>query len=410
MGLFSDLANWYFKDESRTLTAENNGRYLLGDEIVDFAHGGASATSISQARALSLAHVFAANRVIAGTVSTLPLKAYRDLGDTRQPMSSLPQLFEQLRVRGQLRPWLHRCLTSLTLRGNAFGLIVSRDGFGFPIDIEWLDPAQVSTDNQPGRPGWWFDGQRVPRDDIVHIPWFTLPGQVMGLSPVGAFARTLGIGLNAENYGSDWFAAGGFPPGTFQNTEKQVVSAEEAQVIKARLVSSIRSRQPLVYGRDWKYDAVTVPPGEAQFLETIKANATQVAHIYGIPPEEIGGETGKSMTYATVELNQIKLAGSLRQWMVTLEDAFSALLPERQYVRFNADALVRTDLATRWQVNKLRVEMGAASIDEIRVQEDQTPLPNGQGETYAIPASTGAAEPEPSPAPVVGLPRRVNQA
>lgn len=390
--------------ESRALTTGNSGGFLLDD----FGHGGlvSPAANVSQSRALSLSSVFAANRVIAGTVSTLPLKAYRDLGDSRQPMSVLPQLFEQLRASGQLRPWLHRCLTSLILRGNAYGLVVSRDGLGFPTAIDWLDPAKVATDNQPGRPGWLYDGRTVDRADMVHIPWFTLPGQTTGLSPIGAFALTFGIGLSAQHYASDWFGAGGFPPGTFRNTEKQLIGAEEAQIIKSRLVQSIRSRQPVVYGKDWEYNPISVPPSEAQFLETIKATATQVAHIYGIPPEEIGGETGSSLTYATVELNQIKLAGSLRQWMVTLEDAFSALLPGRQYVRFNADALVRTDLRTRWDVNKIRVEMGAASLDEIRAQEDLTPLPDGQGQYYRVPSESSSTKDKTEPAPVVGLPRR----
>jgi HK97 family phage portal protein len=388
-------------EESRTLTADNNGAYLLAD----FGHGGDSTPHVSQQRALSLSSVFAANRVIAGTVSTLPLKAYRDLGDIRQPMPSLPKLFEDLRASGQLRPWLHRFFTSLALRGNAFGLIVSRDGFGYPTAVDWLDPALVSPDERPGRPfGWLWNGREVPREDIVHVPWFTLPGQVLGLSPIAAFAQTMGVGLHAQSYASDWFAGGGFPPGTFRNTEKQLVSPEEAEVLKARLVQSIRTRKPIVYGKDWEYNPISVPPGEAQFLETIKATATQVAHIYGLPPEEIGGETGSSMTYATVELNQIKLAGALRQWMVTFEQAFSALLPERQYVRFNADALVRTDLRTRWEVNKIRLGVGAANLDEIRAQEDQTPLPNGQGQAYRIPAEPQQSDP--IPAPVVGLPRR----
>ncbi len=389
-------------EESRTLTAENNGGHLLAD----FGHGGGAfdTAHVSQARALSLSYVFAATRVIAGTISSLPLKGYRDLGDTRQPMGTLPQLFEQLRLSGQLRPWLHRFFASLALRGNAYGLVVSRDGFGFPTAIEWLDPSAVTiNDAVPGRPEFVFNGRLVPREDMVHVPWFTLPGQVEGLSPVGAFARTMGIGLHAETFASDWFAGGGFPPGTFRNTEKQLVSAEEAEVLKARLVQSIRSRKPIVYGRDWEYNPVSVPAKEAQFLETIKATATQVAHIYGIPPEEIGGESGSSMTYATVELNQIRLAGALRQWMVTFEEAMFALLPERQYVRFNADALVRTDLRTRWEVNRLRVEMGAASVDEIRVQEDLTPLPDGQGQNYNVPPAGS----QPNPAPLVGLPRRV---
>jgi HK97 family phage portal protein len=391
------------QSEARTLTAENNGQYLL-----DFAHGGGAFESahISQDRALTLSYVFAAVRVIAGTISTLPLKGYRDLGDTRQPMGTLPKLFEDLRLAGQLRPWLHRFFASLALRGNAFGLVISRDGFGYPTVIDWLDPSMVTVnDSVPGRPEFVYNGRLVRREDIVHVPWFPLSGHTLGLSPISAFARTMGVGLHAETYGSDWFHGGGFPPGTFRNTEKQLVSAEEAEVLKARLVSSIRSHKPVVYGRDWEYNPISVPPGEAQFLETIKATATQVAHIYGIPPEEIGGASGASLTYSTVELNQLKLAANLRQWMVIFEDAMFGLLPERQFVRFNADAMVRTDLKTRWEVNAIRVNLGLASRDEIRAQEDQPPLPDGQGSDFALPATS--SPPVQNPAPVVGLPRRV---
>lgn len=397
-------STWGQQQESRTLTGDNTGGYLLPD----FGHGGGGFETlhISQHRALSLSYVFAAVRVIAGTISTLPLKGYRDLGETRDPMNTLPQLFEQLRLSGELRPWLHRFFASLALRGNAYGLIISRDGFGFPTVIDWLDPSAVTiNDAIPGRPEYVYNGRLVPRENIVHVPWFPVPGSVYGLSPISAFAQTLGVGLHAQSYASDWFAGGGFPPGTFRNTEKQLVSQEEADVLKLRVVQSIRSRKPLVYGKDWEYKPISVPPGEAQFLETIKASASQVAHIYGLPPEEIGGESGGSLTYATVELNMLKLAGALRPWMVMFEDAMFGLLPERQYVRFNADALVRTDLKTRWEVNQIRVQMGVASVDEIRAQEDQKPLPNGQGSKYAVPAPQSVPGEQNPPAPVVNLQR-----
>src|SRR4051812_36736925 len=89
----------------------------------------------SPTRALSLAAVYSANRLLAESISTLPLKTYRRGTDGRLPMDTLPQLFAQLVTDGQLVPWLHRCVTSLALRGNAYGLIINRDGFGFPTVI-----------------------------------------------------------------------------------------------------------------------------------------------------------------------------------------------------------------------------------------------------------------------------------
>jgi HK97 family phage portal protein len=339
-------------------------------------------TTPTPERALRLGPVYAANRLLAESVSTLPVKPYRAMGETRVPMTSLPQLFAQLVSDGELVPWLYRAVTSLALRGNAFGLITARDGFQYPTAVTWLNPGLVQPDDRPGRHGWLYEGREVDAEDILHIPLFCLPGKRMGLSPISAYSSTLGIGLQAQTYASDWFAAGGFPPGTFRN-EKQQVSQDEADIIKARVVNAIRTHAPLVHGADWKYDPITVPPEEAQFVETMKMTTNQIAAVYGIPPEMIGGESGSSMTYANVEQQQINFVMfTLRPWLVRLETALSAHLPDRQFVKFNSDALIRADLKTRWEVNRLRVEMGAASIDEIRAQEDQPPLPNGQGQQY----------------------------
>ena len=382
--------------ERRSLTADNTP----WAESVPFNRMPSLSTTISPSKALTLGSVYAANRLLAQSISTLPVQAYRRGDDVRLPMSSLPQLFAQLRTDGQLVPWLHRCVTSLSLRGNAYGYIVSRDGMGFPTVIEWLDPSAMSPDDRPGRRGWLWNGREIALEDVVHIPWFTLPGEKVGLSPIGAFAKTLGVGLQAQDYASDWFAAGGFPPGKFRNTQK-TVSQDEAEAIKARLTAAIRTRSPLVYGSDWEYDAVSVPPEEAQFVETMKMTTNQIAAIYGIPPEMIGGESGSSMTYANVEQQQINFVMfTLRPWLVLLEHAFSALLPNRQYVKFNSDALIRADLKSRWEVNRIRIEIGAANIDEIRAQEDEPPLPNGQGQSYGPTAAAPPPDNQPGIAPI----------
>jgi phage portal protein BeeE len=318
------LRSWLLRGEAwekRTLTPAD----LPWTSQVPFNVGGPlPGGTVSPETALTLSSVYSANRLIAQSVATLPLKTFRRTGsDGRQPMPSLPQLFQQLQTDGQLVPWLHRCVTSLTLRGNAYGLIVSRDGFQFPTAVDWLDPGSVHEDMRPGRTGWLYNGREVPNEDIVHIPLFAIPGRRCGLSPIGSFARTLGVGLQAQAYASDWFGAGGFPPGTFKNTQK-TVPQQESDAIKARLTSAIRQRQPLVYGSDWDYNPISVPPEEAQFVQTVKMTTTK----------------------------------------------------------------------TRWDVNQIRVAMGAASIDEIREQEDQPPLPNGQGQTYG---PQPVSQPQPPP-------------
>lgn len=350
--------------------------------------GGLLTYATTQERALTLVPVYASVRLLADTVATLPLKAYRKVGDERQPMSSLPQLFSQLDDDGTLTDWLHRCMTSLTLRGNAYGLITARDGMAFPTSIEWLSPNDMHCDDRiPVRPLWYWRGRPLPAEDLVHIPWFTVAGKVQGLSPIEAYAQTINVGLQAQEYGSSWFGSGGVPPGTFKN-KVETVDQTQADIISARVTKAIRGRKTLVYGSDWDYSAISVNPEQAQFVQTQKLTATQIAAIYGIPAELIGGDTGGNLTYSSPEQNMSQLATmTLRPWLVKLERKFSAILPSRQYVKFNADALVRADLASRYAAYRIASDIGLLTKDEMRASEDRAPLPPDA--VMATPAPTG---------------------
>jgi len=357
--------------------------------------GGQTVAAVTQSRALSLAPVYAAARHISDNVATLPLHGFRKIDEARrEKLSSLPQLFKSLADTGTLPSWLSTSVNSLALRGNAVGLITRRDGLGFPLEVVWISMDHVSVDDQiPGQPAWFIKGRRVDTSDIVHIPWFTLPGQTLGLSPIEAFALTVEGGLQAAQYGVDWFRAGGVPPGTFKNTKLEVAE-DKAQQIKARLVRAIRSHEPIVYGADWEYHPITISPEQAQFVESAQLTANQVAAIYGIAPEEVGGKAANSLTYANEEHRQTTRMHNLRPWLVRLETAFSALLPLRQYVRFNVDAVIRADLKTRHEVYKIDLETGIRTIDEIRALEDLPPKPRSE-----VPAEPSEPESEPGEEP-----------
>lgn len=368
-------------------------------------------SDVSIERALSLGPVFAAGRLLASSVATLPLQTYRRSGDRRERVPD-PQLLKQPSVQGGLHDWIFRAMTSMVYRGNAVGLITRRDLFEHPIGVEWLNPDEVNVhDSQPSGPGsftdplWYWRGRPVPASDLIHIPWFTLPNRVWGLSPLGAYAATVSTGLAAQKFSADWFDAGGVPPGTFKNAT-QVVSQDDADQIKRRLVQAIRTHQPIVYGADWEYSPITISPNEAKFVETMRLGASQVAAIYGIPPEMIGGESGASMTYANVENQSINFVQfTLLPWLTKLEDALSFLLPRPQYVKFNIDALIRPDATTRYANYKTAREIGLMNLDEMRALEDMPPLPNGRGQDYTpiwISQSAVAAPPA-RPAPTARL-------
>ncbi|MEV6737888.1 phage portal protein [Streptomyces sp. NPDC051104] len=360
----------------------------------------AAPAAVNEDGALRLGPVLAAGRLLAATISSVPLYTYRQVGDRTQRLPN-GSLFSQPCAQGTLHGWVFRAVTSLAYRGNAVGIVTTRDYLEYPTTIEWVNPANVLCEDrveltplgEPGsftNPKWYYLGERLPSEDVVHIPWFQLPGRVWGLSPIGAYAVTVSTGLAAQQFSDDWFRSGGVPPGQFRNTT-QTVDQKDASVIKQRLVQAIRSHEPIVYGKDWEYTPTTVSPSEAQFVQTMRMTASQIAAIYGIPPEMIGGETGGSMSYSSPEQRQIELVQfSLLPWLALLESHLSALLPRGQFVKFDADVLVRADMKTRIEAYEKMRLIGYDNIDGIRAMENEAPLPDGAGSDYTpLPLAAG---------------------
>ncbi len=341
-----------------------------------------SARMVTQDRALKLAPVYAAVRHLSDGIGTLPLKGYRQLGDTRRPMPELPPRLQCLADQGTLIDWCTQAVGSMACQGAAIGLILTRDEDGYPTTVRWRPRGEFFVDDlAPGGPQWYWMGRRVARSEIVYIPWLTLPGRTMALSPIEAFAMTVNAGLSAQEYSNDWFAAGGVPPGTFKNAEQEI-DQDQAQVIKKRLVAAIKTREPIVYGKDWDFTPITVSPGDAQFVESQNLSANQIAAIYGIEPEEVGGQAANSLTYSNEEMRQTTRLSNWRPWMARFEAGITAVLPPMQYVRFNAAATVRADVKTRWEVYRVQRELGVVTLNEIRAWEDLPPIPGPEGDQY----------------------------
>lgn len=355
--------------------------------------GDMSAFGGGESRALQLVPVFAATRLLADSIASLPLQQYRRSAEGRQPME-LSSLFASPSQHGTTYEWVQRCVSSLTLRGNAYGYVTAVGASGYPTQVEWLHPDGVSVgdDSTMVAPRWFVMGR--PVDSLIHIPGHVLPGKVLGLSPIKAFAMTTDTGLFSQAFGRDWFANGKTPSAVLSTD--QPLTESQAEVMKARFMTSSKDREPIVLGAGLAYKPLMVPPEESQFLQTMKATTNQIASIYGIPPEMIGGESGGSLTYANVEQQAINfVAYTLRPYVTKLEATLSALLPRPQFVRFNVDSIIRADLKSRYEAHHYALTDGWKSRDEVRLLEDLPPIPDGKGQQFA-------PIPSPSPSPTGG--------
>jgi HK97 family phage portal protein len=341
-----------------------------------WSHGGDSLSAVNSSTALSLIPYFACVRLLSEQISSLPLSVYRETAN--QPVKVRRSLFDRPAAVGTTDRWVKQYVASLAMRGNTYGLIVARDALGFATQVELLHPDEVHVDeSMPTLPRYYWRGQEVPRENMHHTAWFVEPGKVKGLSPIAQFARSIGIGLEATNYGATWFEHGGTPPGTFQNKQR-TLTTDQAEAVSQRLDAAIKRRKPLVYGADWAYESLQVSPEESQFIQTMKLNATQMATIYGIPPELVGGESGGSLTYDNPVMDGLALYRmTIRPWLELLEDNFDLLLPENQYAEFNPDALLRGDTKTRYEAHAIALNARFMTINEVRKLEGLPPLEGG---------------------------------
>lgn len=341
---------------------------------VPWSQGGPRIAADAVDGGLGLVPVYAAVRLISESVATLPLQQYRRTSDGRVPMP-LSQVMEAPTAYGTRVEWVQRCLTSALLDGNAYGWLAGRD-------VVWLDPTKVE-DPCDGTSDWLYEGRRLSGMDVLHIPALVVPGRRKGVSPLSAARSAVEAGLGAQEFTRDWFHNRAVPGMVFKN-EQQTIEPDVAQAAKERLSATLRAGEPFVTGKDWSLDVLKMPAEDAGFVAATRLTATQIASIYGIPPEMIGGDSGSSLTYSTVELNQIAfLTNTLRPWITRLEAAFSSLLPRPQFVKFNVDALLRVDTKTRHEVYEIDRRIGIKNVDEIRRLEDEQPLPDGQGQDYA---------------------------
>jgi HK97 family phage portal protein len=164
--------------------------------------------------------------------------------------------------------------------------------------------------------------------------------------------------------------------------------------VKQRFLAAVRgTREPVVMGKGWKYQAIQISPEESQFLDTQKYTAAECARIYGPGvPEVLGYETGGSMTYANVEQRSLDLLKfTIDRWLVRIETILSAdTLSRPRYMKFNRGALLATDLLTRYRAHEIALRNKFEVVNEVRELEDRPPVAWGD-------MPQDPSKPEPTP-------------
>jgi hypothetical protein len=196
-------------------------------------------------------------------------------------------------------------------------------------------------------------------------------------------ATTIGLGLAAQNFAKGQFETSLNMPGVIEYPNRAVPDPPTVAKMWRRNRAKGGQGLPGVLegGGTWKPTGISNEA--AQFLQARQWGAAEIAaQVYMVDPSDLGIPVGgTTLTYANLEQRNIRrVQVTFLPWIVRLEKALSALLPQPRFVKLNVDALLRADSATRWanyktgaEINVLAQQVGQAPAlltSEIRDWED----------------------------------------
>lgn len=329
--------------------------------------------------ALQSSAVWACVQLLASSVSMMPLLPYTMRNGVRTPIDP-PTLIQTPAAGTSMADWIYMVMTSLLLRGNAYGRIVRRDAMGYPTQIELFSPDDVTPmrDKASGVVTYRVNRVVYAQNEIFHVRAFRMPGIDFGLSPIQQAALTINRDYAIQQFSLGYFQDAPHPSSVL--TSDQAINAEAARTIKERLIAAVTGREPLVLGAGLKFTPLAVSPEESQFLQTQKYGAAEICRFFGVPPQKVAAaDVGSSMTYATVESSSLDLlVWPIQWWLTNLEQAFATLLPGQNHVRFDTSVLLRTDLETRMKATAIAIASKQLTPDEARAMGDMPPLTDDQ--------------------------------
>lgn len=337
--------------------------------------------------------------LMASLVSEMRFDVYSGDGVGRKKRNTPSWLLDPAGDGHGVEDWMYQLCQSWFLRGNGYGNILDQGPTGMLRQVDLFHPDKVTAHFEDGRPVWMANGREIPADRMFHRRAFPVAGTLLGLSPVHMHADELGLSIAATRFGKGWFQDGGHPGGILSNSEADMSDEKVVQTAKDRFMAALFGvREPVVLGRGWKYDQIQVAPEESQFLETRGFTEAQCARIMGPGVAEVlGYATGGSMTYANVVDRDIALLKyAANRWLRRMERILSQFLPRPQYVLFDRESFLDTNVMQTWQVNKIKLDSGAYVINEVRAKNNDEPVPWGD-QPFAL-TQAEAAKPDEPPA------------
>lgn len=364
------------EDPSTPLTGQNLAEYLDNDIGIQ----------VDNQSAMTLSAVYSCIYVLSSSIGQLPLHVMRKQGDSIEAAKDHPAywlLHDEPNQWQTSYKWRETKQSHVLGWGNGYTQAI-RSPRGELRELVTRRPWETQLVKNGNR--WLYavvdeDGSHaVQLEDMIHVRALGSDGRT-GKSLIRQHAETIGLGLAAQRYGKDFFTGGGRPTGlvTVKN-QLQKDSWERLKTAWNNAISKLKASEnkTLMLPADLDYKSITIPPEDAQFLETRKLNRSEVAGIFNIPAHMIN-DLDKA-TFSNISEQAIQFVRhTMMPWVVNWEQEINRRVFTRAeraagyYVKFNLAGLLRGTAKERADFYHLAITDGWMDRNEARVLEDMNP-------------------------------------
>ena len=356
--------------------------------------GGSLPVSISEAPTIPAVH--RSLSIITTAVMQLSLDVER--WGERLPNKDMPAIIRRPNLEMTRSEFLEQLTMSLAATGNGY-LLKERVGAD-TNQLVVLNPHEVQVyRDERERLRYGYRDRTYTPADLEHIKLLSMPGSLYGIGPIQAAQGTMQTARDMRDYSAAWFDTG-TPSGVLSSDDK--LTAEEAQTYRRFWNGLDADGKPLsdlenpsrvkVLGRGLRYNPITLSPKDALWIDAQSFTTLEIARIFGVAWSLLlTAIDGNSMTYSNVEQEWLGFVRfGLMAYLRRIEEALTSLTPHGQTVRFNVEALLRSDTKTRYDAHATALSAGFLTVNEVREIENLPPLAGGD----ALPT-----KPETAPAP-----------
>ncbi len=337
-------------------------------------------------KALTLTAVWCAIRLLAESVSSLPISVYTKqangdkLEDTKSPIYKLVK-FKPNYYQNKIT-FFEFIMLSICTEGNSYVQIV-RNNSGTPVQLICLDPSNVTVVVNNNELFYQIDGGSVlDSSDVLHIKTITDDG-VTGLSPISQCAKALNWGVSLEEFGSTFFSNGAKPSSILQTD--RALSDTALQRLKTSFNSNYgklkNSNSTIVLEEGLTFKPISISPEQAQFLSSRQFSIEEVARIFNVPPHMLKDLSKSSFNNIEMQSQEF-VTYTLMPYLTRIEQEMNLKLFRtnelgKTFVEFNVNGLLRGDVKSRTEAYKTAITNGYMSINEVRQKENMNSIEGG---------------------------------